>query len=105
MKKNFEVHLSQTLNLTKMIDDIKKKGELAIPDGVGIYALDMLASAIKENNTVVNHVEALSNIQDLVHCFSMQIVMNKRFLLNPEKKCGANPSFRFRDKRTINSEK
>jgi len=40
-----------------------------------------------------------------VHCFSMQVVMNKRFFLNPEKKFGANPSCRFREKRTFNSEK
>jgi len=26
-----------------------------------------------------------------VHCFSMQIVINKCFLLNPEKKFGADP--------------
>jgi len=41
------------------------------------------------------------NIKDRVHCFSMQVVMNKCFLLNPEKKLGANPSCRFRDKRTL----
>jgi len=28
----------------------------------------------------------------------MQIVMNKCFLLNPEKKFGTNPSCRFREK-------
>jgi len=31
--------------------------------------------------------------------------MNKCFLLNPEEKIGANPSRRFREKRTFNSEK
>jgi len=43
-----------------------------------------------------------------VHYFSMQIVMNKCFLLNPKKNLGANPSCRFREerkKRTFNSEK
>jgi len=40
-----------------------------------------------------------------VHCFSMQVVMNKRFLLIPEKKFGTNPPCRFREKRTFNSEK
>jgi len=30
-----------------------------------------------------------------VHCFSMQVVVNKSFLLNPEKKFGAEPSCRF----------
>jgi len=34
-----------------------------------------------------------------VHCFSLQVVMNKRFLLNPEKKFRADPSSRFREKR------
>jgi len=43
--------------------------------------------------------------KDRVHCFSMQVVMNKCFLLNPVNKFGANPSCRFRDKRTFNSEK
>jgi len=33
-----------------------------------------------------------------VHCFSMQVVMNKCFLLNPEKKFGTDPC-------TFNSEK
>jgi len=33
-----------------------------------------------------------------VHCFSMQVVMNKCFLLNPEKKFGPDPSFRFWEK-------
>jgi len=43
-----------------------------------------------------------------VQCFSMQVVVNKCFLLNPEKKLGADPSWRFREKRkncTANSEK
>jgi len=44
-------------------------------------------------------------LKDRMHCFSMQVVKNKYFLLNPEKKFGANPSCRFRDKRTFNSEK
>jgi len=38
----------------------------------------------------------------------MQVVMNKFFLLNPEKNFGADPSCRFREKRkkrTFNSEK
>jgi len=34
-----------------------------------------------------------------VKCFSMQDVINKRFLLNPEKSC------RFQEKRKFNSEK
>jgi len=43
-----------------------------------------------------------------VHCFSMQVVMNKCFLLNPEKKFDAESSCRFRElrkNRTFNSEK
>jgi len=35
----------------------------------------------------------------------MQVVMNKCFLLNPEKKFGADPFCRFQEKRTFNSEK
>jgi len=34
-----------------------------------------------------------------VQCFSMQVVMNKSFLLSPEKIFGAGPSCRFREKR------
>jgi len=44
-------------------------------------------------------------LKDQVHCFSMQVAMNKCFLLNPEKKVGANLSCRFRDKRIFNFEK
>jgi len=47
----------------------------------------------------------MSMLKDRVHCFSMQIVMNKCFLLNAEKKFGADSSCRFRKKRTFNSEK
>jgi len=46
-------------------------------------------------------------LEGRVHCFSLQLVMNKCFLLNPEKK-SADPSCRFREKckkRTFNSEK
>jgi len=41
----------------------------------------------------------------VLDCFSMQVVMNKCFLLNPEKKFGADPSCRFQEKRTFNSGK
>jgi len=34
-----------------------------------------------------------------VQCFSMQVVMNKYFLLNPDKNFGADPFCRFREKR------
>jgi len=44
-------------------------------------------------------------IQDGVHCFSMQVVMNKCFLLKSEKNFGFDPSCRFREKRTFNSKK
>jgi len=51
-------------------------------------------------------IDVLARIKERVHCFFlMQVVMNKSFLLNPEKKIGANPSCRFRDKRTFNSKK
>jgi len=52
---------------------------------------------------LVTHV-----IKGRVHCFSMQVVVNKYFLLNPEKNFGVDPSCRFREKRkkrTFNSEK
>jgi len=34
-----------------------------------------------------------------VHCFSQQVVMNKYFLVNPEKQIGSVLSCRFREKR------
>jgi len=37
-----------------------------------------------------------------VHCFSMRVVMNKYFLLNP-KKHGADPYCRLREKRKTHS--
>jgi len=40
-------------------------------------------------------------LKGLVHCFSMQVVINKCFLLNPEKKIGADLSCRFREERTL----
>jgi len=46
-------------------------------------------------------------IKGRVHCFSMQVVMNKCFLINPEKKFGADPACRFREskKAHFNSKK
>jgi len=40
-----------------------------------------------------------------VHCFSMQVLMNKCFLLNPEEKFRADPSLMFSRKTYSNSEK
>jgi len=37
--------------------------------------------------------------KDRMHCFSIQVVINKCFLLNPEKKFGADTSGRLREKR------
>jgi len=51
---------------------------------------------------------ARQGFKDRVHCFSMQVVINKCFLLNPKKNFGADSSCRFRQKckkRTFNSEK
>jgi len=36
----------------------------------------------------------LFNIKGPIQCFSMQVIMNKCFLLNPDKKFGADPSCR-----------
>jgi len=43
--------------------------------------------------------KVFSSLKGQVQCFSMQIVMNKCFFLNPEQKNGANPSCRFHEKR------
>jgi len=57
------------------------------------------------NNVLLKQMRPLKG---RVHCFSMQVVINKCFLLNSEKKFGSDPSCRFREKRkncTFNSEK
>jgi len=47
-----------------------------------------------------------TNFKGQVHCFSMQIVINMCFLLNPEKKISADLSFeKNAKKRSFNSEK
>jgi len=48
------------------------------------------------------YLKMSSVLKDRVHCFSMQVVMNKCFLLNLEKKFGANLSCHFQDKHTFN---
>jgi len=48
------------------------------------------------------------SVKGRVHCFSMQVGVDKCFLLNPEKNFGVDPFCRFwekRKKRTFNSEK
>jgi len=37
--------------------------------------------------------------KDRVHCFSTQVIINKCFLLNPEKKIDTDSTCRFREKR------
>jgi len=56
----------------------------------------------KFNKEVIKQTASRKHVLTLngqVHCFSMQIVTNKCFLLNLEKKIGADPSCRFREKR------
>jgi len=43
-----------------------------------------------------------AKLKGRVRCFSMQVVINKCFLLNPEKEFGTNPFGRFQ-KRTKNA--
>jgi len=40
-----------------------------------------------------------------VHCFSMQDVINKRFIQNPKKKFAEYSSCRFREKQNLNFKK
>jgi len=54
---------------------------------------------------VYTRKEKVTKLKAECTAFSIQVVMNKCFLLNPEKKIGADPSYRFREKRTFNSEK
>jgi len=47
----------------------------------------------------VSQCNYASSLKGRVQCFSMQVVINKCFLLNPEKKFGTYPSCRYREKR------
>jgi len=38
-----------------------------------------------------------------MQCFSMQVVLNKWFVINLEKKVGADLSYRFREKHKIDA--
>jgi len=57
------------------------------------------------NSNKIALMISISTLQDRVHCFSMQVVRNKCFLLNPETKFCANLPCRFREKRSFNSQK
>jgi len=59
-----------------------------------------MLNACKSDNLCVFSIFDIT-IKGRVHCFSTQIVMNKCYLLNPEKKFGADPSCHFRKKRTL----
>jgi len=71
-----------------------------------IKELQLLVLTPELNAYTVCTVNIVSNLffEGRVHCFSMQVVINKCFLLNSEKIFGADPSCRFREKRTFNSE-
>jgi len=52
---------------------------------------------LNEKKAATNH-KNFDFFKGRVHCFSIQIVINKCFLLNPEKKkFGADPSCHFRE--------
>jgi len=54
-------------------------------------------SKVKDRNVFVNtRIKFIKLLKSRVHCFSMQVVMNKSFLLNPEKNFGVDSSCRFR---------
>jgi len=58
------------------------------------YGLSHSISAVSYRGNIIY------NFKGLVHCFSMQdVIMNKCFLLSPEKKFGADSSFCFQEKR------
>jgi len=71
------------------------------------HATSNPAISMNRNKTVTFSLAVFLLIKSRVHCFSMQVVKNKCFLLNP-KNIGADPSCRFREKRknrTFNSGK
>jgi len=70
-----------------------------------------LVSILYEKNCeeqLCKNVSFFYSLKDRVHCFSMQVVKNKCFFQNTEKKIRADPSCHFREKRKnahFNSEK
>jgi len=66
------------------------------------FYVDFVSKSLRlKVNTLVSfegndaQVEIRVWLKGRVHCFSKQVVINKCFLLNPEKKIGADPSCRL----------
>jgi len=71
-----------------------------------LYYSHIIARPCKFFAQIVQHQDVISKFKDRVHCFSMQVVMNKCFLLNPEKKIWRRSVLSFSTKNAyFNSEK
>ena len=56
-QSNFNLHSAKSkgsVNLTQLIRDIEKKGELIVPEGIGNQGLKILAGTIRQKTTKVN---------------------------------------------------
>jgi len=60
-----------------------------------IYEKDLLKTYERNHLSIF-----LESFKGRVQCFSIQVGMNKRFFLNPEKQIRTDPSCRLREKRT-----
>jgi len=54
---------------------------------------------LKPHNQLLTSIELSRQFKGQVHCFSMQVVVNKCFLLNLEKKFDVDSSCHFQEKR------
>jgi len=56
----------------------------------------LICDSLSDKKLVLEYLK--SGFKGRVHCFSIRVVKNKCFLLNPEKNFGVDPSCRFREK-------
>jgi len=65
---------------------------------LGLICLKNRCVITKEHTRGRVRDDPLTKVKGRVHYFSMQVVMNKCFLPNPEKNWWRDPSCRFREK-------
>jgi len=63
------------------------------------YSMKQTSSFFDCCNAFIDFTVCDCSFKGPVQCFSMQVVLNKYFLLNPEKNFGPDPTYRFRGKR------
>jgi len=89
-----------SLNLPNMMKQ-KSTAVSALTSGIaGLFKANKV-TRVDGHGTIQSPNQVILVLKGRLQCFSMQVVMNKCFLLNPEKKVGADPSCRFREKTLI----